>query len=698
MVIKDTGETHNVKSRPQMGELLLAKGLVTQEQLTEAIEHQSNHGGRLGDILLSLGYINKEQLEEIIPKEVKKQAIGELLVEKGYISREQLEFALAFQKKSGGMMGDILLSLNMVSTEVLFRELATQNKVGRVGKLLDFKNALKLPHDVARRYNAILVNDQNNRYLLAVSEILSQDKVRDIETYLDKPVEQVLAARSELDYYWNIVYGGDMADESINKLAQEQPENSALKTFTKPQIIFFAALPLMTVVFYFIFGLTTLIASNIIVQLIYFFMSVFKLRILLLGTRSNAQIRISKREVENIDETKLPIYTILVPMYREKEVIPQLISHIDKIDYPKSKLDVRLLLEEDDNESYEVIKSMNLPAYYTTIVVPHSLPKTKPKACNYGLIRARGKYVVIYDAEDRPDPDQLKKVCLTFEKLPEEYICVQAKLNYYNSNQNLLTKWFTMEYSMWFELLLPGVMKLDIPIPLGGTSNHFKMDYLKKINAWDPYNVTEDADLGVRIFKGGYKTAVVDSRTWEEANSQLRNWLRQRSRWIKGYMQTWLVHMRNPFRLLKELGLKGFLGFQVMVLGTPLLTLLNPFFWLLVILWYAFKPPWIQMLFPGGIYYIALIQLVIGNFIFIYSNVLGMYWIIYEMSVEKTTVFSYKYIKYALLTPVYWLLMSVAAFKAFGQLITRPFYWEKTHHGLTRDDSSSISGIMNIKS
>lgn len=672
--------------RQQLGELLLEKGQITQSQLKEAIEYQNDFGGRLGDILVSLGYVKKDVLEGLISGQKETRPIGELLLEKGHITGQQLQNALEYQSKSGGALGDILLSMNYVNTEVLFRELATQKMVGRAGRRLDFKNALKLPRDVASRYNAILVNGNNEKYLLAVAEILSSEDIKEIEAYLDMPVEQVLAARSELDAYWNIVYGDSMADESINRLVQEQPQNSAHETFTKAQKIFFITVPLLTVILYLIFGEPTLLVLNVIVQLMYFLMSVIKFRIMINGTRDNAQIRISREEIESINEKRLPIYTILVPMYREKEVIPGLIRHLDKLDYPKAKLDIRLLLEEDDTESYELIKAMKLPAYYTVIVVPHSLPKTKPKACNYGLIRARGKYTVIFDAEDRPDPDQLKKVYLAFEKLSDKFICVQAKLNYFNAEQNLLTRWFTQEYSMWFELLLPGVMELDIPIPLGGTSNHFKTEALREINAWDPYNVTEDADLGVRIFKAGHKTAVVDSRTWEEANSQLKNWLRQRSRWLKGYMQTWLVHMRRPLTLLKELGLRGFLGFQVMVLGTPLLTLLNPVFWLLVVIWYAFKPLWIEQLFPGGIYYIALIQLAIGNFIFVYSYVLGMYWIIDALSEnEATGGFSYRLVKYALLTPIYWLLMSVAAFKALGQLITKPFYWEKTNHGLVKD-------------
>ncbi|MNH89877.1 Beta-monoglucosyldiacylglycerol synthase [compost metagenome] len=472
--------------------------------------------------------------------------------------------------------------------------------------------------------------------------------------------------------------------ESTQKLVEEQPQNSAHITFTKPQIGFFIFVGISFIGAMIWNWFLTLVAINIFVQIFYFSMTLFKFSIIMYGTRSDAQLRFTKEEIDAIDERDLPVYTILVPMYKESQVIPHLLDNLEQLDYPKSKLDVRLLIEQDDIEAQELLGNMKLPAYYTTIVVPHSLPKTKPKACNYGLIRARGEYVVIYDAEDRPDPDQLKKVFAGFQSMPDNCACIQGKLNYFNSEQNMLTRWFTHEYSMWFELLLPGVMQLDVPIPLGGTSNHFKMSVLREINAWDPYNVTEDADLGIRLYKSGYSTAIVDSRTWEEANSQTGNWIRQRSRWIKGYMQTWLVHMRNPFRLWRELGTKGFLGFQVMVLATPILPLLNPVYWLMLILWYGWELGIIKEFFPSYIYYLASIEFMIGNFLFVFSNVAGVYWVISDLEKKKEYTFSYGLVKYALLTPVYWVLMSIAAVKAAWQLITKPFYWEKTTHGLTK--------------
>lgn len=674
----------------RIGDALLQEGLITQEKLQEAVDYQSRHGGRLGDIIAELNFVDRNAIQRITGQVPVKGRLGEMLVDTGQITQEQLDRALAFQQKSGGILGDILLSLRFIEPDRLYRAIATQKNMGRIGAEFSLEKEVKLPEAMARSYNAVVVNSDFNRYLIAVSTILTSEQVEELEDYLGKPIEQVMATRNEMEFFWKEIYLEELMQVSTEKLLFEKPENSAHITFTKWQTIgFFVSITIL------LGGLLwnwlwTLIILNIVVQLGYLVMSVFKYSIIIFGSKKTAQLRYSDEEIAAIDERSLPIYSILVPMYKESNIIPQLLQNIESLDYPKSKLDVRLLIEEDDVEAQELLESMNLPPYFTVLVVPHSLPKTKPKACNYGLIRARGEYVVIYDAEDRPDPDQLKKVCLAFQAIPDNYCCVQAKLNYFNSTQNIMTRWFTHEYSMWFELLLPGVMRLDIPIPLGGTSNHFKTDVLKAINAWDPYNVTEDADLGVRLYKEGYKTAIVDSRTWEEATSKVGNWIRQRSRWIKGYMQTWLVHMRNPIKLWRDLGVKGFFGFHAMVLATPLLPLINPIFWTMLLLWYLAKVQIIPLFFPGPIYYFAAFELFVGNFIFVYSLTVGIFWVTKELHDKGNKVFSFSLIKYTLLAPIYWVLMSIAAIKAAIQLITKPFYWEKTTHGHATTDTHAV--------
>ncbi|CAH1223973.1 hypothetical protein PAECIP111893_05058 [Paenibacillus plantiphilus] len=690
--VEEDAEPSSSPSTPlRMGDALVDAGTITDAQLEAAMSSQKQFGGRLGDILIDMGFLSVQQLDEVVTSQPKKGRLGDQLVEAALITEEQLQQALLFQQKSGGLLGDILLSLQLIEAEDLYRAIASQNNIGRIGSELSINTPVRLPEELARELGIVVIHQYINRFLVAVSDPLTEEQMEKVQELLGMPLEQVLATRAEMERFWRDIYGSEMLHESISKLADEQPHNSALQTFTRLQIGGFVLVVIAIAIGLSFQFWATLLTVNLIIQLFYFVMSSFKFTVILFGSRRNSQFRYTPEEIAAIDERELPVYTILVPMYKEAQVVPHLLHNLERLDYPKAKLDVRLLIEEDDDEMRTILTEMNLPPYYTVLVVPDGLPKTKPKACNYGLIRARGEYVVIYDAEDQPDPDQLKKVFLTFRQCPEEFACIQAKLNYFNSDQNLLTRWFTQEYSMWFELLLPGIMQLNVPIPLGGTSNHFKMSVLQELGAWDPYNVTEDADLGIRLYKHGYKTAIVDSRTWEEANSRTGNWIRQRSRWFKGYLQTWLVHMRNPVKLVREIGFKGFIGFQVMILATPLLPLLNPIFWLMLVLWFGFQVGMIQQFFPGFIYYLASFEFYVGNFLFIFSNVAGVYWVIHELENRGDRFFSYKLVRYAILSPIYWVLMSIAAMKAAWQLITKPFYWEKTEHGLTEQPALSQS-------
>jgi cellulose synthase/poly-beta-1,6-N-acetylglucosamine synthase-like glycosyltransferase len=267
---------------------------------------------------------------------------------------------------------------------------------------------------------------------------------------------------------------------------------------------------------------------------------------------------------------------------------------------------------------------------------------------------------------------QLRRVVAAFDRLPDTVACVQAKLAYHNGQQNLLTGWFTAEYGLWFGYLLPGMMKTNAPIPLGGTSNHLLHPVLDKIGAWDPHNVTEDADLGLRIAANGYQTAVVHSTTLEEANSDPINWVRQRSRWYKGYLQTWLVQMRRPRDLLRTIGWRGFLRFNLVLAGTPIVAVLNLLFWLITALWFLGQPTAISAVFPWYIYFPALVCLVLGNAATLYMNLI-------ELREEDRS----ELLLPALTVPLYWLMMSIAAAKGMYQVIRNPSYWEKTFHGLT---------------
>lgn len=411
----------------------------------------------------------------------------------------------------------------------------------------------------------------------------------------------------------------------------------------------------------------------IVLTLFYFADMLFSYFLLSKGLEKSCEITFTKKELGALVDKYLPLYTILCPLYKEAGVLEAFVKAIEKIDWPKNKLEVFLLLEEDDKDTQEKARNLALPSYFKTLIVPNSQPKTKPKACNYGLHFAKGEYVVIYDAEDRPDPLQLKKAYRAFSKVSSDVVCLQSKLNYYNKGTNLLTQLFTAEYSLWFDVILPGLQSIKTIIPLGGTSNHFKTQVLKYIEGWDPFNVTEDCDLGVRLYKKGFKTAIIDSTTYEEANSKVRSWIKQRSRWIKGYLQTYLVHSRNYIEFVKKQGIHALL-FNLVIGLRMIFMVVNPILWIVTVIYFVFNSftgSFIESLYDGPVFYVAALSMVFGNFLYMYQYMIGL---------AKRGVWDT--ILYVFFMPLYWLLGSYAACIALYQLFKKPYYWEKTEHGL----------------
>lgn len=420
-----------------------------------------------------------------------------------------------------------------------------------------------------------------------------------------------------------------------------------------------------------IMPLATAIVVNAIFAAFFAAGSVFKLMLIKRSLDKPCAIALSDDEIE-ATRGSVPVYTILVPVYHEANIVHQLIEGIAALDYPATKLDVKVLVEIDDDETADALSAVDLPSYVEVLTVPDVGPRGKPRACNHGLTRARGKYLVIYDAEDRPEADQLRKAVAAFKKVDTNVVCLQAHLNYFNRTQNILTRWFAAEYSMWFDQLLTSLQWYDFAIPLGGTSNHFITKRLRDLGGWNAYNVTEDADLGMRIHRRGWKTAIVNSTTYEEATSRTNNWVRQRSRWAKGYMQTYLCHFRQPARLYRELGPRAYVAFHLLFGAQTLGLLINPFYWLITILWFTTHAHVIQLSFPAAIGDVGLAGFFIGNAAFVLSTMIGC--------LGRR---NYDDVKWTLLVPAYWLLMSIAAWKGLLQLFFKPYYWEKTIHGFS---------------
>lgn len=368
-----------------------------------------------------------------------------------------------------------------------------------------------------------------------------------------------------------------------------------------------------------------------------------------------------------------PKISLLIPLYREADVAPLLIRALRALNYPPELLDVKLILEADDTETGLALRAQNLPPNLEILVAPTGGPRTKPRALNFAMEFAKGDIIGVYDAEDRPHPDQLLDIAAQFARSPPSVACIQARLGFYNTRENMLTRFFEIEYASWFDVMLPGLHRLGLPIPLGGTSFFIRRGALAVVGGWDSHNVTEDADLGVMLARAGLKTALSPSLTEEEASSRPFAWIKQRSRWLKGYLATWITHMVQPAELLRNIGVWRFLGLNVLLPSAVLGYLALPFMWLgsVVLLFEPLRnaaPEAALSAFRDlGYVTILCIPPLLG------AAILGL-WRRGQTRLAPLV----------LLLPFYWPLGAAAAFIAVFELITAPSVWRKTQHGVGR--------------
>ena len=463
-------------------------------------------------------------------------------------------------------------------------------------------------------------------------------------------------------------------EASTSGLADRVPLVSARSLVSKGQRNLLLGLVILFVIGVVASARVTFTAITALFTLIYLIAVVYRIYLFIRSSRTDGLEVVTDEEALSIPEADLPSYTIMIPAYREASVMGKLIENVSRFEYPADRLEVLLLVEQDDDETLEVLRDIEPGPSFKLVVVPPGEPRTKPKALNFGLTLARGEVIAIYDVEDTPDVLQLRRAAVALARFGPEVACIQAKLSYANARQNFITRSFTIEYTMWYSFFLPGLSSMHAPIPLGGTSNHFRRTALRALGGWDPYNVTEDCDLGIRMFREGYDVKVLDSVTLEEANSDFVNWVKQRSRWYKGYLQTFLIHLRSPVELTREMGWKGVAHLSAFVGGTPVLAMVNPIFWALTIVWFFAHPVFLLEIFPAPVYYVGLALWSLGNFTLWYLTILTARHIDREGFVLS-----------AMLVPVYWIMMSIAATKAAWQLVVTPSFWEKTTHGLSQE-------------
>ena len=611
---------------------------------------------------------------------VQSTEFAELLVQSGLISQQDLELARAAKARTGSHIDEILVTQGMVSPQALRGVMAHAWGL----PVLDLHTT---HHDSAFMHGwsgqmmvaenwMPLRREPDGTVLVATARIPDVARRWHIESIVGSPVRFGVATSWDIRNLALHVFHAEIADEAANELFRQNPELSARIVFSRGQKIGFIALIVVALVALVFWPAIVVITAIALISVIFLAGTLFKFLIAMRGAKFDVVERVTREQVDALRDTELPVYTVLVPVFREANIVGQLVGNLGKIDWPAEKLEVLILIEEEDTLTRDALAKASPPPNFHVVTIPKGSPQTKPRACNVGLFFATGEFLVIYDAEDTPDPDQLKKAYVAFRRGGEKTACIQASLNYFNADENVLTRMFTLEYSYWFDYMLAGLDAADLPIPLGGTSNHFRTSALNELGGWDPYNVTEDADLGIRASALGYRVGVVNSTTMEEANTSIPNFIRQRSRWIKGYMQTTLVHARRPRQLIHEIGLRRFLSFALLIGGTPL-TFLGVLPLYVVTIFTIFIPAQVlSQFFPVWLLWICLINFIIGNSVMVYLSMMGPY--------KRGT---FELILWALLNPVYWILHSIASYKGLWQLLTKPHYWEKTEHGLTAQSS-----------
>jgi glycosyltransferase XagB len=455
-------------------------------------------------------------------------------------------------------------------------------------------------------------------------------------------------------------YSTEIADRMANDFSRHSPARSAKAGFAlwqKVGGIALVALAAFTMAIVPAIFCLVLVAIGAIVTLGQYLIS-------LAGVRAPDARARARRPDPAVAEEELPSYTVLVPAYNEEAVIAGLVNCLGQIDYPAHLLEVLILVERRDTATKEAIAAARPASFIRVVEIPPGAPQTKPRSCNAGLMLAKGELLVIYDAEDRPEPDQLRIAAARFRAGGDRLACVQAKLMVHNGGDSFVARQFALEYCLRYELTLPGLARLGMPVPLGGTSNHFRTDVLRRLGGWDAWNVTEDADLGMRTRALGYDVQVIDSVTWGEAPTRVRPWVRQRTRWFKGFLLTHLVHTRQPLRTWRSFRPSGVLTLLLLLAGTPVLFLTQSL--LLAVSASGYQGPF-HLQLP-----VQLPELVLQ---------VAMLTIYAALAVTAARRWGQAGAVFAPLVPLYWLMYWWAAWRAIYQLVRSPFVWEKTPHG-----------------
>ncbi len=599
--------------------------------------------------------------------------LGQTLKDKGLVDDDTLNQALTQQKSQGGRLGNILTHRFGLRPLDVSSAIAEQLNVEFIDLQKNPPPAELLQLNLLNEYiinNFIPYQKIGANYILACCEP-SAEFYQYAHKHYGKNVQLLITSKRDIYTVLTNNFSKNLDEQSRLDLWKKRPDLSAKRQKNNVSWLAFFLIS-ATITAFFCFPYPVIIGNVFLFfNLIYCVSIGFKICLYM----AKYFYKYDPAQFHYPHDEQLPIYSILVPLYKEAKSVPHILANLRALDYPPQKLDIKLVVEADDESTISAIIQARPEAMFEIIRVPASEPRTKPKACNYALNFIHGEFVAIFDAEDKPDILQLKKAVALFRSAPPNIICLQARLNYYNANHNLLTRFFSIEYASLFNFVLPGSAQLKMPIPLGGTSNHIRSAELKNLLAWDPFNVTEDADLGMRVYAEKGKIWLLDSLTQEEAPTKLWAWTKQRTRWIKGYMQTWLVCMRHPIRFYRAVGFMGFVGFQLLFGSASLVYLSSPFLWSISLYW-LIDPPQFSMLSENTINlsFILLVSGLISQLILALVTMQN-----HHFTSDHPAKWHQKTLA-ILGFPFYFILHSIACFRALWQLAVRPYYWDKTEH------------------
>ena len=615
------------------------------------------------------------------PKSVKTtntaRLLGRQLIEEGHITTTDLVHALEQQSKMDAQLGDILVANGALSSQTLLETLAMQSNAQHVDLNNDPCHASLsniLSAQICLKHQVVAWLRMGNSVLVARSHPDKFDVLRAEMKEAPFTFLPVIADPRQIQSQITRLYGEQLAEQALVHV----PDHDSCRNWGQANLLKSRKVALGAVAVLFTIAIFPDVALSI--AMLWAALTLL-LTIIIKGSGFLVHITGKSRPpahtLKDVN-ARLPCVSVMIPLFHKPEIADALITRLENLTYPKPLLDIVLVLEAADEITRTALQRIQLPSWIKVVVVPDAKGlTTKPRAMNYALDFCRGTIIGVWDAEDAPEPDQIEKVAARFNEAAPNVVCLQGMLDYYNARQNWISRCFTIEYATWWRVVLPGMARLGFVIPLGGTTLFFRRKALEKLGRWDAHNVTEDADLGVRLARYGYVTELIPTVTYEEANCRPWRWVRQRSRWLKGFMITYCVHMRDPKSLMRDLGFKRFMGLQMIFLATFSQFAFAPVLWSFWVTIFGYTHPIQNVLGETAI--LALIVL------FFIAEILTI-----TMGMTAVCAPNRRHLmKWVLTMPLYFTLGTLASYKALYEMIVTPFYWDKTEHGVSKKSKSS---------